>query len=115
MRDSIETPSTPSKLRDRMKSNNLRYINAQIEIQPEEKKEKTPVAIKTNNIYREIKAKKEENIGLVQESLANSQEIENYRVPNFQCLNNTSDLKKDAQRASSPPAKKNPPKEVFMP
>lgn len=45
-----------------MKSNNLRYINGvQLEgQQQEEKREKIPVATKTNNIYREIRSKKEE-------------------------------------------------------
>jgi hypothetical protein len=37
-----------------MKTNNLCYINVQLptEAIPEEKKEKTPIPVKTNNIYR---------------------------------------------------------------
>lgn len=44
--------------------------------------------MKSNNIYREIKTRKEESMALVRESLGNSQESQNYKVPNFKCVNN---------------------------
>jgi hypothetical protein len=84
-----EQPFTPSKLKEKMRSNNLRYINSQqLEHPIEEKKEKGTSIVKSNTIYKEIKSSKkaEESQPLACKELQNSQETENYRVPNFNCL-----------------------------
>lgn len=86
-----EQPYTPSKLKEKMKSNNLRYINAAVsnETQHEDKKEKNQSVIKSNNIYREIKSTKkaEENQAYPSRESQKSEESD-YRVPNFNCLSN---------------------------
>lgn len=84
-----EQPYTPSKLKEKMKSNNLRYINAAIsnETPQEDKKEKNQSIIKSNNIYREIKSTKkvDENQAYPSRESQKSEESD-YRVPNFNCL-----------------------------